>query len=153
MTDLPVDLLTENKYISDRLSKIDSLILNEENELAQLKTTATNSNPLVKQIEEKIKHLSKQRNQFNNQIKLAAVSRVKLGLINNEVSANTQLYQKMTGQIEQLFSLKKEVIGDIQIIQQATIPHTSTSYSRLRIIAIFLALGLLIGLIISMVFN
>lgn len=117
---------------------IENKLVELEFQLAELLQQYTEKHPRIKQLREQINILEQQIKGFSGQeLEYARLSR--------EVDVNKKLYAMLKEKLEEARITEAQKIGDVSIVNPATLPHTPISGNK----SVALPVGIIMGLVLG----
>ncbi len=143
-----IDLDTESRNLLETNLQLNIQISQLQQKLDELRITFTKSHPSVIAVDKQIMRLREQVASNNQKIEALPKAQKEIIELSREVEVNTSLYTTILTKIQNLQVVKASIIGDVRVIDYATIPTLSVKPKKNLIILISLIMGLGLGIVV-----
>ncbi|MEJ8825646.1 polysaccharide biosynthesis tyrosine autokinase [Variovorax humicola] len=147
------DLDSEGKAVLEQSVKLQTDLLTLQQKRKELRSLYTPEHFSIRAVDAQIGALNGQLSNLNSRVKkLPDVQQELLGLT-RDVKVNSELYVNLLNSSQQLRLLKEGKVGNVRIVDTASVTKKPVKPQRPLIVALATVLGLVIGLAISFLRN
>ncbi|CAN5901686.1 polysaccharide biosynthesis tyrosine autokinase [soil metagenome] len=133
----------------DRQTKL----LEAQQRRRELEARFTANHPLVQTLDAQVAALSRDINEVQGRIKALPGIQQDAVRMQRDVTVNTTLYQSLLNQALQLRLVKEGKVGNVRLLDSATVPDWPVKPQRGMIVLIALVLGLFLGILAAFIRN
>lgn len=133
----------------DRQTKL----LEAQQRRRELESRFTSNHPLVQTLDAQIAALQREVGGIQGRIKALPAVQQDAVRLERDVKVNTELYQSLLNNALQLRLVKEGKVGNVRVLDNATVPIVPVKPNRTAIIGASLALGLFLGLLTAFIRN
>ena len=146
-----VDLSIETQSILEGVVKIRTEITGLQQKRDELRQKFTESHPSIVAIDKQIARLQDQMSSNSHKIEVLPETQQAILKLSSDVKVNTELYNTLLNNSQTLRIAKAGTVGDVRIIDYATVPSLSVKPKKTMIIALSLILGVIMGFAASFI--
>lgn len=141
-----LDLSLETQSVLQSLVEVDNQIVGLRQEKDELRQYFTAEHPRIQAVEARLDKLRQRRAQFEGQVAKLPDTQQEVLRLARDVEVSTALYTDLVNTSQQLRVSKAGTVGDVRIIDAATVSDLPVSLKPLALIAIGGVLGLFFSL-------
>ncbi len=145
-----VDLDFETQSILDGVVKIRTEITQLQQKRDELRQKFTESHPSIVAIDKQISRLQEQMNSSGHKIEVLPETQQAILKLSSDVKVNTELYNTLLNSVQTLRIAKAGTVGDVRVIDYATVPTLPVKPKKLLILVLSLILGVLLSVAASL---
>ncbi len=145
-----VDLNLETQSILDGVVKIKTEITELQQKRDELRQKFTESHPSIVATDKQIARLQEQMSANSQKIGILPETQQIILKLSSDVKVNTELYNTLLNNAQTLRIAKAGTVGDVRIIDYATVPTLPVKPKKPLIMALSLALGIIFSIAASL---
>ncbi|WP_052364898.1 polysaccharide biosynthesis tyrosine autokinase [Halotalea alkalilenta] len=142
-----IDLPLENQSILQRLVNVDSQITDLEFSEADISTRFQRNHPTYAALLQKKSQLQRERDALNRQINGLPDTQQQMLRMQRDVGVNQEVYVQLMNRMEEANIARASTVGNVRIIDDASVKPTPIAPKRALIVVISLLLGAIIGVV------
>jgi tyrosine-protein kinase Etk/Wzc len=147
------DLGVESKLVLEQSVKLQMALLELQQKRKETESRFTAQHPTVQTIDAQIKNINTEIGVLAGKVKVFPSVEQDLLRLTRDLKVNSELYASLLNSAQQLRLVKEGKIGNVRIVDTATVPELPIRPQRMTLLTIAGVLGLIFGLALAFVRN
>lgn len=141
------------KLFVDELAQLENNIALAYSELAKISQSYTENHQIHKESNAAYQSLVDKKEKTKEMVSKSVAGSRLINDVQRDITIYTSIYEQISANLEQFQARIKEPVGNLRIINYATLPDTPSSLSRPVIILLSVFLGLVSGYVLALVLD
>ncbi|MDQ6975963.1 MAG: polysaccharide biosynthesis tyrosine autokinase [Mariprofundaceae bacterium] len=146
-----IDLKMETQAILDRILEIEGKLSSMDLKMAEVKSRFTENHPVMKTMLSQRLRLYHQKEKLLAQVKLLPKTEQNILRLAQAAKGNAELYTFLLNKSQELKVVKAGTVGNVRIIDYASLPYEPIKPKKVMIVLISIFLGVFIGVLLVFV--
>jgi len=146
-----VDLTIETQAVLSQMVALDTKLSEFDLKHAELEQRFEGKHPLMKVLEQQRAQVLAERRALEKKVSALPQTEQKVLMLARDVKVNTELYTSLLDKSQELRVVKAGTIGNIRIIDLASLPLKPIKPKKSMIVALALFLGMFLGIIFAFI--